>query len=428
MNAADFFKQDIGFNRLLTDMAGMYAKHGRPYGAVRLANPTADEERALSAFFERDYFDQAMIRISLGDFERQLAKVFPQNAEFEALLAEYAKLHGNSQTDMRSATHKNKDAFTEALTRNLIPKYEKTPAEPWLHDVAAHMRRTYKPWVQQYANEPAKVITMIGKVAELLNNLPIFTESFNGPQPLSAFSDKFLGSPHKLDFDGEYSTLFLRALSHYFNTTVPYTIEDSIGLYLKAGLLTCGVLCQVTVNGLISEDCGHYNKLGEAHVLTLENIVRLQNVKSHGGKVFIIESPLVFASVAERLRGVNCTVISPMGRHSPALLRLLELFAAQGDTLYYSGNMDYKGLIHADKLYLMFGKQFVPWRYTKEDYEIAKNNGLLPDERKDLAMHNEDLALILSQMRKTGKSGNTMPLAPYLAEDVKHLVSKKEDI
>jgi len=424
----DFFKQDKGFDRLLTGMSAMYARHGRTYGAVRLANPTPEEERAISAFFERDYFDQALIRISLGDFGRQLDKVFSSSIKFASLMAEYSQEHDILDPDMHNIMHKKKDAFTENIAKNLLPKYKNTLAASWLNDVIINMRRTYKPWVEQHVTEPDKVVDIIDKVAEMLNNLPVASP----PMQLSAFAAQFMNSPYALDFNGEYGALFVRALAHHFNTPVPCSIESSIDLCLKAGLLTGGVLCQVTAQnldaytseGVPDEVCAIHNKQGQAHVLTLESITKLSQAKGVDGKVFIIENPLVFAAVRERLQDIKCTLVSPMGNRNLAFLRLLELLHAAGDALYYAGNMDFKGLIQADNLYLKFGKQFIPWRYSKDDYEltISTNNVLLSGERKDLAMHNEDLALILSQLRKRGKTASSVPLVPLLVEDVKRYI------
>jgi len=427
-NVIAFFKQEKGFERLLTSMSAMYARHGRTYGAVRLANPTPQEERAISAFFERDYFDQALIRISLGDFERQLNKVFSFNIKFASLMAEYSQAYDTPSLDIHSAVHKNKDAFTEDIAKNLLPQYKNTLAALWLNDVITNMRRAYKPWVGQYVTEPDKVIDIIDKVAEALNNLP----AASPPSQLSTFAAKFTDSPCALDFNGEYGALFVRALAFHFSAPVPCSIESSIGLYLKAGLLTGGVLCQVMVQNLDAyapagtpdEICAIHNKRGQSHVLTLESIAQLSQAKSVGGTVFIIENPLVFAAVQERLQGAKCTLISPMGNHNPAFLQLLELLYAAGEELYYAGNMDFKGLIQADNMYLKFGKQFIPWRYSKSDYELAisKNSVLLSGEKKDLAMHNEDLALVLSQLRKRGKTASSMPLVPLLVKDIKEYI------
>jgi len=411
-NPIEFFTSHGGFTRLLAAMANTYARHGRAFGAVRLVSPSAEEEKAISEFFGRDYFDQALIRISLGDFERRLTKV--SDIDLAHLLAKYT----DANLEIRNTT--DKDSFADALQTELLPSYRFTRAESWLNDVSTHMRRTYKPWVKKYATEPHKVLSMVNNVAQLINNLPMT----HPPMYLSDFVAKYTNTLQVIDFNSEYEALFLRALAHSFETSVPHNINGRISLYLKAGLLTGGVVCQVTVQGIISSDiiCTFYNSLNQAHVLTLENILHLSDISAYNNKVFIIDNPLMFSAVSEQMRGTACTLISSMGNHNPAFFCLLDLFCNCGDvSLYYSGNMDYKGLAFADKLHLQFGKQFIPWRYSKPDYEliIEQSSSLLPDERKDLAMHNEDLALILSQIRKTGKIASSLPLVPHLVSDIK---------
>jgi len=142
---------------------------------------------------------------------------------------------------------------------------------------------------------------------------------------------------------------------------------------------------------------------------------------AYGDKVFIVESSHVFSALCERLSGHNCTLVCAADGLNPALEKLLSLFVQCGSVLYYAGNMDYKGLTLADKMYLCYGKAFIPWRYSKSDYELlfTGNDYLLPDDRKDLAMHNEELASLLSLLRKKGKSASSLPLVGLLAEDIR---------
>jgi uncharacterized protein (TIGR02679 family) len=198
-------------------------------------------------------------------------------------------------------------------------------------------------------------------------------------------------------------------------------LEESIQLYWQAGLLSNGVLNQVTVSGIVADKaCAHYDSLGEAHVLTLENISRFTKVAVYKKKVFVVESASVFALLCEQLRGLRCTLVCASPGLNAALDRLLSLCCESGAELYYSGNMDFKGLTLGESLYLRFGKQFVPWRYGKEDYELAltQSDTLMPDEKRNVAFHNEAFASILSHIRKKGKTAGHLPLVKLLAEDI----------
>jgi uncharacterized protein (TIGR02679 family) len=426
--AVGYFTQDAGFTRLMDGMWDLYSRHGRCFGAVRLADPFAEEERAVSDFFKRDYYDQALIRISLADFERQIHKVFGVPAGLGAVLeAYYSRPLTQPRTEAKERT-RIRDSFTVQIKSAVFHLYEGTEAEAWLRDMMAHMRRTYKSWAERYITEPDAVIEQVKTVCNAVNAL-----SQDEYMLLSDFSKEICGDARALDFYGSHGALFLRALARRFNTNVPTQLEDSIHLYWQAGLLSNGVLNHVTVLGALAYGdkldgaCAYYDSIGEAHVLTLENISRFNSVRAYGKKVFVLENADVFALLCELLRGFPCTVICAASGMNAALDRLLTLCTDEGAEIYYSGNIDIKGLMWGDMLYLRFHKNFVPWRYTKEDYELAltESETLLPDEKKELSLHNETFASMLSLIRKKGKTAGHLPLVNALAADIKKLIGGK---
>ena len=418
----NYLKSDSGFERLMSGMFDLYNRYGRCFSAVRLSRPSKGEEKALSEFFRRDYYDQMLIRIGLAEFERQVQKVFDYDAGLVNILEAYTGRSIVTYSEPAGEVNRYKDAFTRTIRDEVLPRFEGTQAAGWLREMLAHTRRTYRQWADQFAHEQENVLSMISAVCDAVNAL-------TGPGQLiklSEFSARHMDSSRALDFHSPMGPLFLRALAHRYNSPVPTVLEDSIRLYLQAGLLTDGVLSQVTVRGINADDsaCMLYDQLCEAHVLTLENICRLNEIRVHGGKVFVVENHYVFSALCERLSGLNCTLVCSANGLNPALERLLDLCAGAGASIYYSGNMDYKGLTVADKVYLRYGKLFVPWRYGKSDYELlfTGSDYLLPDDRKDLAMHNEELASLLSLLRKKGKSATSLPLVGLLAEDVRAML------
>jgi len=411
-------KNDSGFDRLMTGMFDLYNRYGRCFSAVRLPRPSLEEERALSNLFKRDYYDQALIRISLAEFERQLQKVFMYDEGLDAILTAYFGRSVIAQAEPRSDARRYKDAFTRTIRDDVLPKYDDSPASLWLEEMMSHMRRTYRYWADQFLHEPDAVLEMVQIICNIYNVLPKEGQLVR----LSDFATQHLSNSRALDFHSPLGPLFLRALSYRHDASVPSVLEDSIRLYLQAGLLSDGVLSHVTIRGVKAEDeaCAFYDQLGEAHVLTLENICRLGAASAYGDKVFIVESSYVFSALCERLSGHNCTLVCTGDGFNAAVERLLDLLIKSGAVLYYAGNIDYKGLTIADKLYQCYGKLFNPWRYSKADYELLSvgNEYLLPDDRKDLAMHNEELAAMLSLLRKTGKSASSLPLVGLFAEDI----------
>ncbi|MCL2665842.1 MAG: TIGR02679 domain-containing protein, partial [Defluviitaleaceae bacterium] len=97
MNGADndinrcvsYFKDNKEFGRLISNLHDLFVRHERCFGAVRLPEPSREEEKAISVFFKRDYYNQQLIRIGLADFERQLQKIYGDAITLEKFLEAY---------------------------------------------------------------------------------------------------------------------------------------------------------------------------------------------------------------------------------------------------------------------------------------------------------------------------------------------------
>jgi uncharacterized protein (TIGR02679 family) len=421
-----YFRNTEGFTRLMNGLFDMYVRYERCFGAVRLVKPSAEEEKAISDFFKRDYYDQALIRISLADFERQLQKNFSSAIQLEALLETYNR----RAIVRRGGPRVTVNAFSTFVENELIPKYIETEAELWLREVVAHTKRTYRRWAEAFTREPKKIVEMLETVCGALNDLPCLrceTES------LIDFTKRHHENPHAFSINSAFGPLIFRALVRRFDMPLPATAEEGSALYFKAGLLTEGVLNRVVVRNMMAwrgdepdEVCAWYQKRNEAFVLTLEQLSAFTRAEAHRGIVYVLENMDVFSAVNEQIRGQNCSVICIEGGVNAAAACLLDLLNASGTRIYYSGDMDYTGLALADRMYLSYPKNFVPWRYGKEDYEkiLSESEIYLPDHKKDQGLHNEYLASLLSLMRKKGK---TVPQMALMGELVKDLTEEPAD-
>jgi uncharacterized protein (TIGR02679 family) len=310
------------------------------------------------------------------------------------------------------------------LENDLTTRYIGTDAEMWVKDLVQHMRRSYRSWTENYATNPASVTEPLEAICEALNTLPFF----NGERErLPDFAKRFISDPHAYDYNGKYGAYFMRALSKTLDVPVPMSAEEYSALCWNAGLLSEGVLNRVVVRGLNAlygetpdEICTIYNRRREAHSLTLENMSGFTSAAAEDNKVYIIENMAVFSAVSEQTREANRTIICANNGLNAALVFLLDMLTAGGAQLFYSGGMDYRGLSLADRVYLKYPKAFKPWRYAKTDYEriVSENDFYLPDNKKDMGLHNEDLASLLSYMRKKGKTAPQAALIKDLAEDI----------
>ena len=424
-----YFKSAAGFSRLMDGLLDTFVRYERCFGAVRLMKPTQEEEKCVSEFFRRDYYNQALIRIGLADFERQVQKVFSEEIQLGTLLEAYFQKRIVRRTNARE----NMNAFSIYIENELLPKQTGKPAAGWLREILAHMRRSYRHWAEQYLSDPKKISDAMENLCGAVNEIILINKKNPAPSnagSVSEFSLKHTGSARALDISGEYGPLFIRALAWMADAPYPAASEDAIALYLQAGLLADGVMSQATARGLVGftnekqdEVCAAYNKKREAAVWTLENLNNFSKIKPFGEKVFVTENLAVFSAVNERTCDLDRTLVCAANGLNPALTMLLDKLCASGARVYYSCDMDYQGLCVADKIYLRYPRQFVPWRLSKADYEkiISDSDFYMTDKQKELGLHNEELASLLSAMRKAGKTALQSALVEELASDVINL-------
>jgi hypothetical protein len=299
------FRETPGFHRLMTGLFDAYMRHERCFGAVRLESPTPDEEAALSEFFGRDYYNQAMIRIGLGDFERQAQRRFGGDMELEALLSAYChrpvvrKIRGRAPAGI----------FAEWVSRELMPRFENTPAHGWLKEVTATPRRNYRAHVESFLRIPAKITTLFETTCHMLNDLPADREQV---EKLNAFALRHAGEAAGFELDGEYDTLLQKALAHRFRQPQPQSRREAAGLYFRAGLLTHGSLNHVWVRGLqawiggktrkrgvLCPVCELHNQADAPHILTSDYISRFVKADAPAKTAYLLPDEVTFAQACE---------------------------------------------------------------------------------------------------------------------------------
>jgi uncharacterized protein (TIGR02679 family) len=321
------------------------------------------------------------------------------------------------------------NAFSAYVDNELLIKYKNTEAEGWLGEVVAHTRRVYRRWAEAFIRDPQLVASRMEAVCNALNDLPCLHDKY---ESLPDFTKRLDNDIFDLGLNGECGSLLLKALARRFDVPLPTNAEDGSALYFMAGLLTEGVLNQASVRGVLAfcgeasdPVCDFYNQRGEPHVLTLQHLSRFSHTRAHKKIIYVLENRAVFSAVSELLPPTcPCTMLCMDNGFNAAASRLLDMLTASGAKIRYSGDMDYKGLTLADKIYLRYPKQFDPWRLDKDEYErvMSDSEFHLTEQKKEQGLHHEGLASLLSYMHKKGKAAWQISLVKELAQDIRDRV------
>jgi uncharacterized protein (TIGR02679 family) len=275
-------------------------------------------------------------------------------------------------------------------------------------------------------------------VAEALSRLPL-----DPPRRLAAYANACANNPHAFDPSEDQGRLFLAGLFDLQSAggdsdlSLPdrLTASQRRQLYARVGLLTETVSPTVAVYGLrgairldgLADPVVQGNDPGP-HILPLRRLLGWNSARAATPQVWIVENPVVFEDLIDRLDGVSDprnlpTLICTSGWPSDAGWRLLELLQA-GDPateLFYSGDFDLAGLRIAAAVQNRFATRFRAWRLSAADYRQADREGGVAasaEELAQLASLAPSFPDLVAAMRMAGRWAYQEALMATLATDL----------
>ncbi|MGZ0084362.1 TIGR02679 family protein [Caldibacillus thermoamylovorans] len=399
--AAAFFRSEPGFHRLFVEMKRKYESLGRVGGVVSLASFSENEREAIAAFFGRD-----VSRVSLPAFERQLERTRFAGVGLIELLERYFGAPLVPKKEQRQAAEKERERFFEHLAHE----------HPWLEGICG--QRFIQAAYEANREELAAAIRLAGAA---LRRLPL-----GSYERLPLFAQRIAGDPHAFDL----STLPGKVLLSALQATVPgewdvTSVESVNELLQSVGLLREDILNFATCANLLAETKKGPHPVFAAAVeansalnVPLRDVLSLiRAYPANGGIVYVVENAGVFSTLLDTHAPLVCT----NGQMNLATMRLLDLLAASGAKLHYSGDFDPEGLKMADRFLERYDSAAVPWRYSVDDYFAANPSVHLPPERlaKLASVASAPLQPVKEAMAKTEKAGYQEAIIGRLLQDIK---------
>ena len=211
------------------------------------------------------------------------------------------------------------------------------------------------------------------------------------------------------------------------STSDPHALDSGTSLYYENGILCDSISSLVSQTGLVlytgKEEYPAYQLLRQSHeicTLSLANLSRLTGACSPSGRVYIVENEMVFTQLCDRSAQFHSPLICTSGQPSVAALRLLDLLAAEGTQLFYSGDFDGKGLSIATQLCRRYPALLLPWHMTLKDYDLCRSDVLLGDSSRSLLQGCVGTALETSAeaVKQFNRAGYQELLIPLLETDL----------
>ncbi len=414
----DYFRQHPAFDRILRCVLQKYQSYGRAAGTITLPDAAPEECAAARSLFGRPFSPPLCIKTA--EFEAALQKTRFQGVVLREVLELYFSTSIRTKKELKNQT----DANLLQVFRETEEAVQSELCRRWLGELSLRRSGEYalirKAFLKN-ANIARRAVLQACQGIDCL-------ESRSGERlRLAVLSAYATSDPHALDASSLAGRLFLHLLALRAGTGFPDSAEKRDSLCYDCGILCDSISSCVTQIGLRlfagGEEhpaCREYRLLNEPATLSLTNLARLTKADSPSGKAYLVENQMVFTQLCDRAASFHSPLICTSGQPAVAAIRLLDLLAASGTELFYSGDFDGKGLSIAAQLMTRYPGRLRLWHLSEADYARCRSEVELSGDSRALleGCAGTRLAGAAQTVARAGRVGYQELLLPELDADL----------
>ncbi len=356
MQVWEYFKSNLGFERLFEQLRKKYISLGRYSGTVVLKNVSREESEDLSDFFGTTIKEGEDYKTSFSKIEKKLRESKFSDFTWEELFLGYFGKDIMTKKNGRNLEKQKEKEFFDDIILGL-----KEPYQTFFADILLEKGNLYQILRKRYRLNARELKRDVESIFEMIENLDEIV-----PVSLSVLaSSSKSGNPHFLDFKEQTSVLFLKLFSRFCQEMEPVTTEEKIEFLASHGIYVDS-FSNYVITYLLKSDIEYVNAFAnfkEVLNLNLSNLFNIGKLDTDLKKVFIFENP----SILSTIKGMNIPVIITSGNPNHVVYKVLERLSSSGNELYYNGDFDPEGLGIAMNLKKKF-PNLKFFCYEEEDY------------------------------------------------------------
>ena len=415
----EYFRARPGYHRILIALRQMYERFGRAAGTVQLPDASDAECEAARLLFGRPF--SSPIRFQASQLESALQQTRFQGVCLKEVLEDYFGVQIKTNREVQETQERCLASILDQAAKNA---HGKTSAQ-WVHALEERQGGGYSLFRREAVKDPESTQTDLLRACQSMDWLELKSKE---PIRLAVLSAAATSDPHALDSGTRCGKLFLHLLSFRSGLSSPgANAEQRDRLYYQNGILCDSISSLVTQVGLVlNTEAGEhpaYRLFRQRHeicTLSLASLYHMRGVVSPSGRVYIVENEMVFSQLCDQAAQFHSPLICTSGQPSVAAMRLLDLLAANGTLLLYSGDFDGKGLSITGQLCARYPHLLKLWHMAPEDYERCCSDEVLSDASLSLLRGCDAAALepTVRAVRQGGCAGYQELLIPQLEADL----------
>ncbi len=414
-----YFLEKSGWTRQMNEILKKYQSYGKASGTVSLPDATAEECRVAGLFMGKTFYPP--LRYRLLNFEQALKASRFQDTSLPELLEGYF----GCPVRVNKEVHEARQEWIRNLFEQVYTQAKSETAQNWIHRMLDSKGNGYSLFLKAADKEEEAACTALKQACGALDILA--TQSLS-ERHLAVFSAGITANPHSFDMDRLAGKLLLYGVCDWKQREYPHTAEQRAETLFLVNLFADDISSFTTQSGLLlyTEEGEHpafqaFRTRNESAVLTLSNLSTIVRAASPTGKIYIVENQMVFSHLCEQSPPSHSPILCTSGQVKTASLILLDLLAASGCMMYYSGDFDPEGLRIADRLALRYPGQFFFWHLNKDDYYRSLSGESISSSRLTELdqLRSPNLQVVSSEIRKIRRAGYQELLLEQLLNDLK---------
>lgn len=420
--AVNFFKNELGYDKLFKLFRKKYESLGRVGGTVPLTSFSKEELSVIGGFFGKSVGQmREKGSISLRQFEEQL-----QETRFAVDLLSLLENYFNENIISKKLQAQERLARLHMFFSDL--KHSVAPSLDFWIDYLLENRGDGRWIIQMAEKDDGAVTNMFATLNRAYSALP------NTPERLPMFSQRITGEPHAFDASENLGKMLLHllAVAQAHRTEIPVqhpvSTEEINDLYEMFHIYRDDLLNFVTCANLVASNNEGEHLVWKAaarmhivQIVPIRELLPLKDIRPvTGNAVFIVENSGVCATLLDYVP--HAPMICSNGQFTLATWLLLEKLVASNTVLYYAGDFDPEGLRMADRLVERFGSENVQlWRMDLSSFQQSNPQKVLSKDRLEKlnGLMNNELVKVGAVMKQVGKAGYQEALVENMMLDLR---------
>lgn len=167
-----YFKKYPVFHKIFSGFCKKYESLGHLGGTVVIKSLTKDEKMQLSGFFQRDFYKNKTISISMQRMEKALKDSKFESLEWMDILEEYFDHKMIWKKEMLQKENEKQEMFFNLLLKEI----KSDLVREWLNDRIRERSLIYQRLQKEYKNCPDTLKVLLHSIESGITNLPVFFE------------------------------------------------------------------------------------------------------------------------------------------------------------------------------------------------------------------------------------------------------------